>query len=115
MQSVYDEFSAFSYVAYWRDAICNDIVSYKWLPIRTTVAAVYFQLGTLFTQRSRIVREPCYVAQCSIYVGRNKECGKYELVSGSGPFLGWIGRVVHSCPLCIYCMPDGDNDFQSRY
>ena len=42
---------------------------------------------------------PCYVAQCGI--GRSKECGTFELASGSDRFLGWICRVVRCGGACL--------------
>ena len=38
---------------YGSNAICQDLVSYKWLPIQTMVAMVYFHLGTLLTQAAQ--------------------------------------------------------------
>ena len=38
---------------YGSNAICQNVDSYKWLPIRTMVAMVYFHLGTLLTQAAR--------------------------------------------------------------
>ena len=63
---VYDNFPASSYVAYGEDAIGNEVISYKWLPVRTMVAAVYFQLGMLLAQT---VQQDCHVT----YVGTQKQ------------------------------------------
>ena len=52
MQSVYDDYPASSYAAYRWDAICNDVVSYKWPSI-----SEHGRLGDCCSsrQRSRIV------------------------------------------------------------
>ena len=88
MQSVYDEFSAFSYVAYWRDAIATTLFRTKGCLSEQLSPWCTFSLECCSPSAAGLTGSHVMWHNAA-YTDRNKEHSKYELVSGSGPF--WAG------------------------